>query len=51
MSNQTPKKSYRCALIIDVEAKNREDAAELFLDEIRDGWVLPEDISVKAEKS
>ena len=50
MSNQTPRtKSYRCALVIDVEAKNKEDAAEQFLDEIRDGWVLPEDISVKPE--
>ena len=50
MSNQTPRtKSYRCALVIDVEAKNKEDSAEHFLDEIRDGWVLPEDISVMPE--
>jgi hypothetical protein len=50
MSNQTPRmKSYRCALIIDLQAKNKEKAAERFLQDIKDGWVLPEDIAVKAE--
>ncbi|MDG6998493.1 MAG: hypothetical protein JRN15_05190 [Nitrososphaerota archaeon] len=42
-------KSYRCALVIDVEAKSKESAAEQFLHEIADGWVLPEDIRVKVE--
>ncbi|MDG6994450.1 MAG: hypothetical protein JRN52_00890 [Nitrososphaerota archaeon] len=49
MSNQSRMKSYRCALIIDVEAKSKEKAAEQFIHEIKDGWVLPEDISVKPE--
>lgn len=50
MANQNHRiKSYRCELIIDVEASSKEGAAEQFLHEIRDGWVLPEDIRVKPE--
>ena len=41
-------KSFRCVLTIDIEAKNGENAAELFLKEIEDGWILPEDISVRS---
>lgn len=39
-------RSYRCALVLDVEAPNKRKAAEQLLQEIEDGWVLPEDVDV-----
>jgi hypothetical protein len=41
------KRSFRCALIIHVSAKDRKNAAEQFLDVIEQGWVKPADIMVK----
>jgi hypothetical protein len=46
MSNQ--RKSYRCVLVIDVEAKNKAKAAERFLNEVEQGWVLPDDVVVRS---
>jgi hypothetical protein len=45
MSNNK-NKSYTCTLVIDVEAPNKRKAAEMLLQEIEDGWVMPEDITV-----
>jgi hypothetical protein len=39
-------RSYTCTLVIDVEAPNKKRAAEMLLEEIEEGWVLPEDIIV-----
>lgn len=39
-------RSYTCTLVIDVEAPNKRKAAEQLLQEIEEGWVLPEDIAV-----
>jgi predicted metal-dependent TIM-barrel fold hydrolase len=42
-------KSYRCALVIHVSAKDDKKAAERFLDVIAEGWVKPSDILVKTD--
>ena len=39
-------RSYTCTLVIDVEAPSKKRAAEQLLQEIEEGWILPEDISV-----
>jgi hypothetical protein len=45
--NYNRNKSYTCTLVIDVEAPNKRRAAEILLDEIEEGWILPEDIIVQ----
>lgn len=47
MSHNNRTRSYRCELVLDVEAPNKKKAAEQLLKEIEDGWVLPEDITVR----
>lgn len=48
MSNgSSGKKSYTCVLVIDVEAPNREKAAERFVNEIEQGWISPEDVQIE----
>jgi hypothetical protein len=44
--NSGKNRSYTCTLVIDVEAPNKKRAAEMLLEEIEEGWVLPEDIIV-----
>jgi hypothetical protein len=43
------KKTYRCALVMHITAKDGKNAAEQFLNVIGDGWVKPNDVIVKAE--
>jgi hypothetical protein len=43
------KKSYRCALVMHISAKDGKVAAERFLNVIEEGWVKPNDVIVDAE--
>jgi hypothetical protein len=46
MSHISRNRSYRCSLVLDVEAPNKKKAAEQLLREIEEGWVYPEDVEV-----
>jgi hypothetical protein len=45
-NNNNKNRSYTCTLVIDVEAPSKRKAAEMLLQEIEEGWVMPEDILV-----
>ncbi len=40
-------KTFRCVLVIDINAKDKDKAAKRFINEIEQGWVLPEDVQVR----
>ena len=44
--NSSHKRSYTCVLMLDVRAPSKEKAAERFMNEIEEGWVLPEDVQI-----
>lgn len=45
--NNNRSRTYRCELVLDIEAPNKKKAAEQLLREIEEGWVMAEDITVK----
>ncbi len=49
MSGKEKRKSYRCALVMHISAKDGKNAAERFLNVIEEGWVKPNDVIVSTE--